>query len=222
MNAKFRSFLKDERGATTVEMIIIFLPLMILVLTIFEIGIAYHFTLTAQKAAQVGARFVVTRDPVHTGMPSANTIHYRYGAYGDACYQGGAIGTDACLDPGGPWVCDGAALSAQCNSARFNDLLTEMQRLYPSITADDVTVGYYYHRLGYAGGPMVPEVRVTIKSRPSPLQLLSFLDLFVTKDSSNPQRPKVEMAAADEENWDTLTLRSVTASAFGEDLSSSN
>lgn len=213
MTPRLKSFLRDESGATTVEMAVIFLPLMIMVLTVFEIGIAYHFTLTAQKAAELGVRYAVTRDPIHVNMPRTNVIHYQYGTFGDACYQGGGIGTDSCLDPGGPWICDGAALAGDCDSVEFASMMTEIRRLYPSVNDDDVAIGYYYHRLGYAGGDMIPEVRLTIKSRPSPLQVLSFLDLFATKEG---------YTAEGEENWDALTLRAVTASAFGEDMSSAN
>ena len=222
MRKLISSFLRDERGATTVEMAVIFLPLMVMVLTVFEIGIAYHFMLTAQKAAELGVRYISTRDPIHTGMPRENTVHYRYGSTLDACYQGGAISTDACLDPGGPWVCDGAGLAAECDATEFAALMAEMQRLYPSVTNADVEVTYIYRRLGYAGGDMIPEIRVRIKARPSPLQLLSFLDLFVTVDDSKPNRPVGTITTAASEDWDTLTLREVTASSFGEDMSSDN
>ena len=121
-------FLKDDSGATTVEMAVIFLPLMILVLTIFEIAIAYHFNLTAQKSAQLGARFLAARDPLHSQMPETNAVHYAYGSYLDMCYQGGGIATDACLDPGGPWICDGASLDASCDIGGFAEMMAEMQR----------------------------------------------------------------------------------------------
>lgn len=213
MKKRLTAFLRDENGATTVEMAVIFLPLMVLVLTVFEIGIAYHFTLTAQKAAELGVRYIATRDPIHTGMPVENRIHYRYGSFGDACYQGGAISSDACLDPGGPWSCDGENLDPACSSDEFTALMGEIQRIYPSVGDDDVRVSYIYHRLGYAGGDLIPEIRVTIKARPSPLQLLSFLDLFASEE---------DYAVAGEESWDSLTLRSVSASAFGEDMNTAN
>lgn len=194
MRGALRRFGADDRGAATIETLVVFLPLMLLTLVIFEIGIAYYLSITAQKAAQLGARLSVARDPIHAEVPRRNTVLYRDGQIGDACFQ--PTGRDACLDPGGPWVCTGAALAGPCDVAGFNALVDEMRRVYPGIDPREVTVAYIYRRLGYAEGPFEPEVVVSIGQRAMPFRLITQLD--------------------------TLQLREVVAGAFAEDLSSAN
>ena len=60
---------------------------------------------------------------------------------------------------------------------------------------------------------------MTIRARPSPLQVLSFLDFFVAGDGDGAT-PDENFGT--EEDFDTLTLMAVTASAFAEDMSSDN
>ena len=111
MKARLPSFRRDESGAATIEYVILLLPLIALVFTSFQIALAYHFALTAQKAVELGARIAAVRDPVHTGMPPENAA--APGArVGDSCALGG------CAAPGGPWRCSGSDLgSADCDAA---------------------------------------------------------------------------------------------------------
>lgn len=195
MTGALHGYWADERGAATIETLVIFLPLMLLTLTIFEIGLAYYLSITAQKAAQLGARLVVARDPINTAVPLRNPVAYRDGQIGDACYQGPSR-NDACADPGGPWVCDGAALAGNCDVIGFNNVIAEMRRVYPSLDSREVKISYIYRRLGYADGPFEPEVTVTIGNRAMPFSLVTRVN--------------------------ALRLREVVAGAYGEDLRSSN
>ena len=129
--------------------------------------------MSAQKAAQIGARAAIVSGAVHSAVPLRNQVDVRYGDQGDSCYQ--PSGLSACVDPGGPWICNAALNDPACNAERTATVLQEMRRVYTTLRDEDVTVAYRYLQLGYAGGPFVPEVEVTIGRRPMPYQLLSYL-----------------------------------------------
>lgn len=209
--ANLKRFLGDEGGNVTLEVVVVFVPLMAIVLGVFELAVSFYFILSAQKAAQLGARAVAARAPIYTGpdMPEENIPNTRWGDFGDACYQ--PDGNDACIDPGGPFVCtaEGGLVSANCNANNFEAMLTEMRRVFPRIDPSDVVVAYEYERLGYAGGPFVPRITVTILPHQSPFSLLLF-NWDITRGGSGTDDSGVTF------------LRSVSASSFGEDLDSVN
>lgn len=205
------AFLKDQKGGVVLDVAVIFFPLLMLILAIFEIAISFYVILSSQKAAQLGARLAVTRHPVHVDVPTTNQVDVLNGEFGDACFQ--EDGRSACTTPvGGPWICDagGNALPAGCDSARFMNIIGEMRRVYPSLKASDVVIQYSYALLGYAGGPFVPHIQVIIKRRPSPIQVFSATDAggFVSA-----------WDGASNDSGGRMFLRPVAASAFGEDLS---
>lgn len=210
--AKLREFLGNQRGGVVIDVAVIFFPLLMLVLAIFEIAISFYVILASQKAAQLGARIAVTRHPVHVDVPLTNQVDILNGEFGDACYQ--SDGRNACKDPvGAPWVCNAAgnSLSSGCRSDRFMNIIGEMRRVYPSLKASDVSIQYSYALLGYAGGPFVPHVTVIINRRPSPIQIFSASDAgggFVSAWDGANNNPDGR-----------IFLRPVAASAFGEDLS---
>jgi len=237
-----RSFWADEEGAITTDMVMIFLPVILIVLTVFEIGISFYLLLSAQKAAQMGARFIVSEDPLHSGLPQTNTLNPVGGnQIGDSCYL--PNGSSACVTPVAPdvivgpdgsavaqgWLCDGAAFdSGVCDQAGFENLIAEMQIVYPGLTPAEVRAYYTYEQLGYADGPFQPRVSVSIAARESPIQILSLFDLAwgLTGDTENGV-PDVEvdgLRSADERRsgGNDIRLREVTASVFGADLNSSN
>jgi len=74
MLSKIRTFLHDTRGAASIEYIVLLLPLIAMVFVSFQITLAYHFSLTAQKAVELGARIAAVRDSVHTGIPTVNAV----------------------------------------------------------------------------------------------------------------------------------------------------
>jgi len=183
-------YLSGESGSVTVEFTTIFLPVMLFVMTVLEIGIAFQLSSSAQKAAVLASRLAASQEPVHEQVWDLNEVDPDNGQAGDSCFQPDA--PDACVAPTEAWVCDGAALGAECSADRFNRLLTELRRTYPTVDASDITVRYDYRRLGVAGGPFVPQISVSIDARESPVQFLSLVGL--------------------------LQLRPVTASILGEDM----
>lgn len=161
INRLLRRFRRDEDGAVVVDFIPVFFGLIIVVLVIFEIGIAYFLSLRSYKAAQVGARFATVIEAVHSDVPSINERRNEIGRLGVPCYN--PIGVNRCDDPGGPWICDGGNFSSDCDADLFNLVLNDMRRTMPDLEPNELTISYFYEpTLGVTGGPFIPEVNVRI------------------------------------------------------------
>lgn len=195
------AFRRDERGsAATLEYVVLLLPLLALVFTSFQIALAYHFSLTAQKAVQLGARIAAVRDPVYTELPETNLLSVGGGfAIGDSCASG------ACQDMGGPFVCSGADIgSALCDETAWAAIAQEVDNLAYLLDPNDLSVTYTYAGLGFANGPFTPIVQVSIRERPF------FLQFFFN------------LGFGDDDEAQEVGLPSVAATAIAEDLSSEN
>lgn len=201
MTWKFRNLIRNEEGSAAIEYVALLLPLIALVFTSLQIALAYHFSLTAQKAVELGARIAAVRDAVHTGLPSSNEL-----ASGSSFSAGASCGSGACENPGGPWICTGAtvATDANCDVANFNEIRDEVARLAYLLDDEDLSISYSYGLLGFAGGPFVPIVEVAIVERPF------FLQFFFN------------LAFGGEDDDVEVTLPAVAATAIAEDLSSTN
>ncbi|MFV0472710.1 MAG: TadE/TadG family type IV pilus assembly protein [Pikeienuella sp.] len=195
-----RRFLGDEAGAATIDYVLLLLPLLALVFFSFQIALAYHFALTAQKAVELGARVAAVRDPVHAALPRTNRIAPGR-ALGDACALGG------CLAPeGGPWICVGDDLKeGDCDAAAYGRIFDEVARVAYLLDPGDLSVTYSYAELGFAGGPFTPIVEVSIRERPFLLQF--FFNLAFTSGENESSE---------------LNLPAVAAAAVAEDMSSEN
>ena len=172
-----RQFRDDDSGAVVIDYIPVFFLLIVLVLIVFEIGMAYFQTLSTQKAVQLGARVAAVIPPIHTSVPLTNARANPMGRMGLPCLNPGQA--DRCVNPGGPWVCRGADIASGgggggCNTARFNIVVENMRRVFPQIEAKAVTVTYIYRRLGETGGPFVPEINVALVSHNYPFVIFGF------------------------------------------------
>lgn len=195
-----RRFLRNVAGAASIEYVILLLPLIALVFLSFQIALAYHFALTAQKAVELGARIAAVRDPVNTALPAVNELAPDSGfSAGDPCALG------ACLAPAdGPWTCSGDNLTGDCDATAFAQVFDEVARVAYLLDPSDLTVTYSYGALGFAGGPFTPIVEVSIRERP-------FLQFFFNLAFGSGEDTSRE-----------LNLPAVAASAIAEDLSSTN
>lgn len=210
-------FVREERGAVVIDYIPVFIALTILVLLIIEIGIAHFLLLRSQKAAQLGARVAATLPAAAAGVPTTNVpAGGGTGGFNVPCYNaaGGGIADDNCTDPGGPWTCTGTV----CDSGVMDVIVRDMQRTSPEISADDVTLTYVYRRLGYAGGPFVPEINVSIRKFQYDFALLSLGDGKPEDlDSGSGSVAHFELQA-DFVEHDATVYSAVSASAFGENM----
>lgn len=202
MIRQLRKFIRRDEGSAAIEYVALLLPLIALVFTSLQIALAYHFSLTAQKAVELGARIAAVRDAVHLGLPTRNELDQTSGLS-----VGAACGFGACVDPGGPWTCTGATIAtdANCDVAKFNEIRDEVSRLAYLLDDDDLSISYSYGLLGFADGPFVPIVEVAIVERPF------FLQFFFN----------LAFGGGDDESFE-VTLPSVAATAIAEDLSSTN
>lgn len=205
LRRQLRRFCADERGAVVVDYIPVFFFLILLVLLIFEIGIAYFLSLRAYKAAQLGARVATVLPAVHSGVPTINQRRNPLGSLGEPCFNPG--GVDRCVDPGGPWICTGSNLGGECNEGVFNLIVADMQRTFPDLTASEVTIAYIYRRLGETGGPLVPEVNVSIQQQ-------AYEFVMFTLGSNASGRSDGQLAA-----HPATRYGGVSASAFAENTS---
>ncbi|MFK7945527.1 MAG: TadE/TadG family type IV pilus assembly protein [Paracoccaceae bacterium] len=167
LNSIFRKFRTEERGAVVVDFIPVFFCMIVVVLVIFEIGIAYFLSLRAYKAAQLGARAATVVPAVHPDVPPTNVRVNPVGELGVPCLDPRTNpASSRCVDPGGPWVCNGANLGpCAANSDDFLLIVRDMQRTFPDLEPDEVTVSYIYRGLGETGGNFVPEVNVRIQAQ---------------------------------------------------------
>lgn len=209
--SKLRNFGRDTRGAVVIDYIPVFIALTILVLLIVEIGIAHFLLLRSQKSAQLGARIAVTLPAAVPGVPTINQPSSTNTGANVPCYS--AIGPDNCIDPtptgASGWECTGDA----CDASVMEVIVQEMQRTSPSITAEDVTIKYIYRRLGYAGGPFVPEVNVSIGKFEYDFALLSLGDGEREENGVYSRPDYVELV-----DDGAKVYSDVSASAFGESM----
>ena len=204
---KIRRFAVDDQGAVVVDFIPEFFAMVVLVLFVFEIGIAYFLSLRAYKAAQLGARVAVVTQAVHEEVPPRNLRSNPVGMLGEPCFN--PNGPDRCFGtagPGGPWVCDGSALSGSCDSTRFRQIVNDMRRTFPDLGDDEVRITYIYRGLGETGGPFVPEVNVQIQPQAYQFLVLAGLGGGGRSDNNPATRYGGVSASAFGESTDGLNL----------------
>ena len=190
---RWRRLGQDQRGTTTVEFAVIAPLFFVLFLSIIEFSLALYWWKSTEKAAQFGARYGIVRDVAAAGVPTSN-----------GRTAGGVFGI-SCRDPSSPCVgfadqvCDGGA---GCDLAAFEAITLRMQRIFPVIGPENVRIIYRYAGLGYAGGPAIPAVTVSLHDVPFQLGVLGLIAGLIGDGRA------------------LLTLPTISATLTGEDLSS--
>jgi hypothetical protein len=161
-----RTLVRDERGISFVEGLIVFPVVLLVFAALMEFGYAVFQWNQTVKAMQLGARLAAVSDPLVdnytnlesdlTGLPGADPVPVA--AVSVAC----GAGTTACnsagmarLIAGSDGTCDsnyGASLPGMCD---FN----------PFIGANNVRLTYTRAGLGYVGRPQGPVTTVTVEAR---------------------------------------------------------
>jgi hypothetical protein len=140
----------DARGTAVTEFAIVAPLFLAVFIGLLEISIQFYWAQAAEKAAQLGVRTAVVVTPA-VALPATND-HSATGLWGQIC----APAADPCAGFA-PLTCTGAA----CVGG-FNVILDRMQRVFPAIQAANITLRYEYVNMGFAGGPTVPAVTLTI------------------------------------------------------------
>lgn len=175
------TFWKDERGGASVEFVIIFPVLFFLVGFILLLAIDFFWMLTSQKAVERGAREAIVRLPVAGALiEQGRVINYQsLGSVrpGTACEPQTicqAVSTISCR--GGAFLDDDPA--AACDTARFNEIYSVVQRLAPNgIEPRDLTITYEDSGLGRASESYIPLVTVQLEQT-RVLMAFQWIDAF--------------------------------------------
>jgi hypothetical protein len=157
----WRRLIRSERGNASVGFVVIAPAFLLLFFLVIEVAGAFFWWKTAEKATQLGARVAIVRDPVAAGVPAINPRRAG-GVFGLACGHS----SDPCnFDAQDLWVCEGGGDS--CNPDAFQLVVAEMRRVFGGGFQDqNVRITYRYVELGFAGGPFVPAVTVTLSGVP--------------------------------------------------------
>jgi Flp pilus assembly protein TadG len=138
--------LRDIRGSVLVETTIVLPILLVLVLGTIDVTNMFYAWTLANKAAYMGARMAVTSNPVD---PAVTNLTYT-----SAQLQN--IG-QSCLDfscPSASTVCTGTATEVTCrggDDAAFTRILDTMQRVFPRLQRQNVTISYQTNGTGVVG-----------------------------------------------------------------------
>lgn len=198
-------FAKGERAAASLEFVLIFLPLMLLILLILQVSIAYHWALSAQKGLEMAARLAAVTPPVsneltiQTGLGTRVISRQTQPGFepGEPCYTG------ACA-PVPDRICNGSAfapsgdgtISTSCDRQRFQMIYDEVDRFAYSLELEDFAIAYEDVALGNAGQTYVPLIVLAVSPQSMPmilrifdtrleLQIPEILATIVAEDLSN-------------------------------------
>ncbi len=182
-------FLRDDDGSSTIEFVILFVPLISLVLLVAQVSISYFFLLTATNAATRGARLAATLPPSHCaalrnahGLPVYELDEGKFADIPDQAAQ------RYCLNDPSPclpladsrWTCTHEeVVSGVCDGAVFEAVADEMAG--PGINPDAIEITYEDSRLGEVGGRVVPLVTVRVTQFD-----FSFRTLFAPSNAELP------------------------------------
>jgi Flp pilus assembly protein TadG len=171
-----RRFLRDECGATMVEMSLVITLLLTLLLGFVDFGYAFYQWNAAAKAVQVGARMASISSPVAQSniLSSAATtdlslvgVEMAPGSYSFTCTSAACTGTSnpgfsrSAFDRiyfGDDGVCQGTASPGRPG----------MCDMFPGLQASEVRIEYVATGLGFwtRPGGAVPTIRVSIVNHP--------------------------------------------------------
>ena len=165
-----RTFLRDQRGASAVEFVLVVPILALFIFGAIDVGIfAWRINL-AEKATQTGVRLAVVTDPVASALTTEQYVGKTVN--GTTLQQGqvipaGALGliqctSTACTCPIPP--CPALTFAP----AAFQNIVDRMHFYDPTIQAANVLVEYRGSGLGFAGDPggmqIAPLVTVRLRN----------------------------------------------------------
>ncbi|SOH94716.1 TadE-like protein [Monaibacterium marinum] len=188
MRARIRQmigrFISNERGAASLEYVIVFTPLMLLILLIVQVSIAYHWALSAQKGLEMAARLAAVTPPVSTSLTVQTGLGTRVinrtptsgASVGDACYLGACetIATSVCNGSAFALRDDETIPDSDCDFTRFKLIYDEVDRFAYSLELEDFAIAYEDVSLGNAGQTYVPLIVLAVSPQSMPMILRMF------------------------------------------------
>jgi Flp pilus assembly protein TadG len=154
MNRLILSLLRSDRAASAVEFAMVLPLLLLLIFGIIDIG-RYMWALNqAEKATQMGVRYAVVSDPVANVI---NTDFVNFGIAGGDPVPTATFDNAVCNDTNCS-VTGAGGTDTSRNGTAFTQIVTWMQKFYPTIQPSNVKVTYQNVGLGYSGDPNGPDV----------------------------------------------------------------
>ncbi len=178
MKMFWRRLIRDDRGISSVEFVIVATVFFMLIFGIVDFSRAMWEWNAAAKATQFGARHAVVSDIVSIDYKGFSGLSVGLNA-GDKVPIKDSGGNDIiapifCSDsePGaglaiGCGTSLGGLTAAKADAVAFLAHVVQMQKMYDRIEAHNVVIEYRHIGLGFAGNPIGPDVDplVTVKLR---------------------------------------------------------
>ena len=178
MKMFWRRLIRDERGISCVEFVIVATVFFMMIFGIIDFSRAMWEWNAAAKATQFGVRYAVVSDIVSIDYKDFSALSVGLNA-GDGVPIKDSGGNDIIApifcsdnDPGaglaiGCGTSLGGLAAAKADAVAFLAIVTMMQRHYDRIEAHNVVIEYRHIGLGFAGNPVGPDVDplVTVKLR---------------------------------------------------------
>jgi len=201
----WRRLVGADQGGVTVEFVALLPSFLFLTFFVIEIFVAVLWIGTVEKAAQLGARLAIVSNKAVNNLPTDYPLRSTAYAYGQHC-SSGACGTNGTGFTSRQ--CAGGS-GGDCNGPEFTTIVNRMRGIASIIQASHVTIRYDYVGLGFAGGPIIPAVTVTVQGVPYGTVMTTILAGFMRLVTGNPSAGSP-----------LTNLPTITASFTGEDLSS--
>jgi hypothetical protein len=166
MRRGFRQFAAAREGLATVDFVVIFFGLIAMVFFVVELTLYMFFMSSLEKAAEAGARAAVVSPPVVVGGIPSTITRSASGVFGYKCSHASA----PCV-PFATQTCTGTA----CEPVPFDRIFAHIRGFNGRIEKQHVTITYADVGIGFAGGPTVPMVTVTISDVPFQTGILGLL-----------------------------------------------
>ncbi len=174
----WRRLIRDERGISCVEFVIVATVFFMMIFGIIDFSRAMWEWNAAAKATQFGVRHAVVSDIVSIDYKDFSALSVGLNA-GDGVPIKDSGGNDIIApifcsdsDPGaglaiGCGTSLGGLAAAKADAVAFLAIVTMMQKMYDRIEAHNVVIEYRHIGLGFAGNPVGPDVDplVTVKLR---------------------------------------------------------
>ena len=177
----WRRLIRDERGISSIEFVIVATVFFMLIFGIIDFSRAMWEWNAAAKATQFGARHAVVSDIVSIDYEEFSALSISGVKAGEDVPLKDSGGNDViapifCSDSDlGPGLAIGCGTSsdlsgltaAKANAVAFLAIVAQMQKMYDRIEAHNVVIEYRHIGLGFAGNPIGPDVDplVTVKLR---------------------------------------------------------
>ena len=140
--------LRDLSGSVLVETTVVIPMFLVLVLGTIDVTYMFYDWVSANKAAYMGARVAVTSNPVDPDVTNLTYTSTQLQNIGQSCLN------FSC--PSASTVCTGSASGGSCTSGTFQNtaftrIFNEMQRMFPRLQRQNVTISYQTNGTGVVG-----------------------------------------------------------------------